>query len=1069
MAHQVFELAAGEYLVGAVSKRWLKNPRPLVDTALVPSGETRYLDLVVARTESDRGGVFHFEEVATGTRTAGHDLSSTVESSGIFRIAVGDTYFDFPVADDSGGDEPYAIDFAGATQTAFNAWRDTNLPGTAGDTAGQFWIWDGAGTNPYIPTLQSVETNGAGTVVTLTYDWALDTGSTPAAGDFTLSPAKTISGVVVSGKTVALTVSAAFSEGDSITLDYTPGTNPLRGTTGYQAAALSGEAVENGVDTTAPTLQSAATNEAGNQILLTFSEALDDAHVPPITALPVTVAGAARALADSGVTISGETVTLALSSPVDQGEAVTVAYAQPSVASTRLQDETGNEVATFAAQAVTNSVPVNTDLVNLEVPAWTAGSDDRFWRNIDGVPAELLVQDMDGSIFVYAYNYDPPSPVRSIFIVMPQLSAAIERDAGKIVIETTDRTTLLEFDFPEYDTTVTEHGYGSPDQTEATMDTILAYTGDLVFRVTLGAAQVHPLPIEIALGEPEYTGFDVDPLPIQLDIGGTPQSCYEGTLSGNGFVFLGPIDFPFTPNTSGVVLVVNAGSSALRLAFEVSFISQPLNADFVGRALFQIRAPDGTVLFDGDFTADSTPTNYDIPYTATERDAIRSYLNSSVTIEFFKPGPAPFSPGGDASALGIELELGGPEAREGSASELQISLALGRPNSPTILHAAPIGAEIAIATPEVGFEFIRPHTTAAEIALGKPGQDGTLTPGAFDAEIEIATPEVGFEFVRPHPLGSALALAQPYGPFLSTPPMEIALALGQPGQDGTLTPREGIGAEIAIAKPTGYSLSIPLEPMGLGANIALGRPGQDGLLAPEAVSVEVTILGDIVREGLATALPIEVLPDSRPLAYSLSVPLEPRPFRLWLDLPRFNLSGLSHLEIPPLEIGLFIGAEAANAILMRPRELGARIYLDRPELQDANLRPLAVPVAVHLRAGTQAGASWPVTIPQRFLASGFTAQPEDHVRRHASAEGGRRSRRYSGGIDVVRGRMILSPSEYDVFLAFYDQQLRRGAIRFFMPHPLEEGTSALVEFVDPPSRNRTGANWEVSLSLRVIG
>ena len=146
--YQVFDLEETEYLVGTVSKRWLKNPRLLVNSNLCPDGQTRYLDLVVARREDDRGGVFHFEPVETGTRTNGHDLSAQVESAGIFRITVGDTHFDFPVSSDSGGDEPYAIDFSGDTQTAFNAWRDANLPDT-GTIAGTFTIWNGLEPSPF--------------------------------------------------------------------------------------------------------------------------------------------------------------------------------------------------------------------------------------------------------------------------------------------------------------------------------------------------------------------------------------------------------------------------------------------------------------------------------------------------------------------------------------------------------------------------------------------------------------------------------------------------------------------------------------------------------------------------------------------------------------------------------------------------------------------------------------------------------------------------------------------------------------------------------------------------------
>ena len=148
LPYQVFDLEADEYLVGTVSKRWLKNPRPLVNANLSPVGQTRYLDLVVARREDDRGGVFHFEPASFGTRTSGHDLSAQVESAGIFRITVGDTYFDFPANLDSGGDEPYVIDFSGDTQTAYNTWQEA-LSTTEGSESGTFTIWNGLEPSPF--------------------------------------------------------------------------------------------------------------------------------------------------------------------------------------------------------------------------------------------------------------------------------------------------------------------------------------------------------------------------------------------------------------------------------------------------------------------------------------------------------------------------------------------------------------------------------------------------------------------------------------------------------------------------------------------------------------------------------------------------------------------------------------------------------------------------------------------------------------------------------------------------------------------------------------------------------
>ena len=126
------------------------------------------------------------------------------------------------------------------------------------------------------------------------------------------------------------------------------------------------------------------------------------------------------------------------------------------------------------------------DLVSITLTdIWNFSSEEKWWREINGVPANLIRQDTAATINVYAYNFGPPSPLRSVYAELPRLTADIENNAGEIVYETSDGTELLRFDFPTYNSEVLS-GYPSPDQSSTTMATFVAYTGDLVFRVTRG-------------------------------------------------------------------------------------------------------------------------------------------------------------------------------------------------------------------------------------------------------------------------------------------------------------------------------------------------------------------------------------------------------------------------------------------------------------------------------------------------------------------------------------------------------------------------------------------------------
>ncbi len=85
--------------------------------------------------------------------------------------------------------------------------------------------------------------------LTLTYREALDEGSRPAPGDFTVQvdgSGRTVSGVSVSDTVVTLTLNPAVVHGDTgIRVSYTPDTNPIRDVVGNDALALSNRSVTN--------------------------------------------------------------------------------------------------------------------------------------------------------------------------------------------------------------------------------------------------------------------------------------------------------------------------------------------------------------------------------------------------------------------------------------------------------------------------------------------------------------------------------------------------------------------------------------------------------------------------------------------------------------------------------------------------------------------------------------------------------------------------------------------------------------------------------------------------------
>ena len=210
----------------------------------------------------------------------------------------------------------------------------------------------GGTTDETPPMLTGATVNGS--TLVLTYDEALDGASVPAEGDFVVTAdgsAITVNGVRVAGSTVTLTLATAVESGQTVTLAYTPGANPIQDAAGNDAALLSGQTVANNTgraDVTPPALTGATVN--GSTLVLTYGETLHGASVPATGDFAVTAAGSAITV--NGVRVAGSTVTLTLATAVEAGQTVTLAY---TPGTNPIQDAAGNDAAALSGQTVANN------------------------------------------------------------------------------------------------------------------------------------------------------------------------------------------------------------------------------------------------------------------------------------------------------------------------------------------------------------------------------------------------------------------------------------------------------------------------------------------------------------------------------------------------------------------------------------------------------------------------------------------------------------------------------------------------------------------------------------------
>ena len=170
-------------------------------------------------------------------------------------FAIGDVYVaigDLEEKVDLGGN------YLGANPVLITGRRAESLerdPGSYDLADERFDLDTGPSAGPEAPELASAGVNGA--ALTLTYSEALDEDSVPATGDFTVTVndgARDVSEVAVQGRAVTLTLASAIEFGDSVSLSYTPGDNPITDVNDdLPAAALTDEEVTNNTpDPTSP-------------------------------------------------------------------------------------------------------------------------------------------------------------------------------------------------------------------------------------------------------------------------------------------------------------------------------------------------------------------------------------------------------------------------------------------------------------------------------------------------------------------------------------------------------------------------------------------------------------------------------------------------------------------------------------------------------------------------------------------------------------------------------------------------------------------------------------------------
>jgi len=196
----------------------------------------------------------------------------------------------------------------------------------------------------------------AGGNVEVTFDDVDETGSGVASYSIKRSTVQGSSYVQV----------GTVTDNESVTYTYTDNTTTDGITYYYVVSAIDGDSNESinssevfaTADSDLPQLQTTTVNESF--LRLNYNETLDNTSIPATIDYSVTVNSVARSV--TNISISGSLVTLTLNPEVEEGDNVVVSY---TAGTNKIEDQAGNEAASFSNQSVTN----NTAAFNVTPPS----------------------------------------------------------------------------------------------------------------------------------------------------------------------------------------------------------------------------------------------------------------------------------------------------------------------------------------------------------------------------------------------------------------------------------------------------------------------------------------------------------------------------------------------------------------------------------------------------------------------------------------------------------------------------------------------------------------------------
>lgn len=114
--------------------------------------------------------------------------------------------------------------------------------------------------------------------------------------------------------------------------------------------------------------------------------------------------------------------------------------------------------------------------------------------------------------------------------------------------------------------------------------------------------------------------------------------------------------------------------------------------------------------------------------------------------------------------------------------------------------------------------------------------------------------------------------------------------------------------------------------------------------------------------------------------------------------------------------------------------------------------------------------TWPSNLPQEFNVGEFNIEPPNNIV-NTTVDAGvpKRRRRFTKGVQVVSGKMVMDLDQYRTLMNFMDVDLHDGVDQFYFPRPGYCLGSIVASFKEGIKKDHIGGDhFQISFSLETL-